>query len=99
MAARLDKSKMACNKPRKSPNPKKKRVVKACSGGQEKIIHYGASGYGHNYSSAARKSFRARHKCGEAKNKLSARYWACKDLWAGKGGSTKSSPKSKKGKY
>ena len=99
MAARVDKSKMACNKPKKSPNPKKKRVVKACSGGQEKIIHYGASGYGHNYSAAARKSFRARHKCSDANNKLTARYWACKDLWAGKGGSTKSSPKSKKGKY
>lgn len=99
MAGRLNKSKMKCNSPRKSPNPKKKRVVKACSGGQEKIIHYGASGYGHNYSAAARKSFRARHKCSSAKNKLTARHWACKDLWAGKGGSTKSSPKSRKGKY
>tara|TARA_E500000178_G_C16638375_1_gene580831 strand:- start:215 stop:514 length:300 start_codon:yes stop_codon:yes gene_type:complete len=99
MATRVDKSKMTCNSPRKSPNPKKKKVVKACSGGQEKIIHYGASGYGHNYSAAARKSFKARHKCDQAKNKLTARYWACKDLWAGKGGSTKSSPKSKQGKY
>ena len=69
--SRLDKSKMACNKPRKSPNPKKKKVVKACSGGREKIIHYGATGYGHNYSAAARKSFRARHRCGSATNKLS----------------------------
>ena len=99
MAARLDKSKMACNKPRKSPNPKKKKVVKACADGKEKIIHFGASGYGHNYSAAARKSFKARHKCSEATNKLTARYWACKNLWAGSGGSTKSSPKSKKGKY
>ena len=69
--SRLDKSKMACNKPRKSPNPKKKKVVKACSGGREKIIHYGATGYGHNYSAAARKSFRARHRCGIATNALS----------------------------
>ena len=99
MATRVDKSKMTCNSPHKSPNPKKKKVVKACSGGKEKIIHYGASGYGHNYSAAARKSFKARHKCDQAKNKLTARYWACKDLWAGKGGSTKSSPKSKQGKY
>jgi hypothetical protein len=30
---------------------------------------------------------------------MSARYWSCKKLWAGKGGSTKSSPKTKKGKY
>ena len=78
---------MACNRPRKSPNPKKKKVVKACSGGREKIIHFGATGYGHNYSAAARKSFKARHRCGSAKNKLSARYWACKTLWSGKGGS------------
>jgi hypothetical protein len=99
MASRLDKSKMACNKPRKSPNPKKKKVVKACQGGKEKIVHFGATGYGHNYSSAAIKSFKARHKCSSATNKLSARYWACKNLWAGKGGSTKSSPKNRRGKY
>lgn len=90
---------MACNRPRRSPNPKKKMVVKACSGGKEKVIHFGASGYGHNYSSAARKSFKARHNCSSATNKLSARYWACKHLWAGKGGSTKSSPKGRRGKY
>lgn len=78
----LDKSKMPCNKPRKSPNPKKKRVVKACEGGTEKIIHYGASGYKSNYSDKARKSFRARHKCKTATNKLTARHWACKDLWS-----------------
>jgi hypothetical protein len=97
--ARLDKSRMKCNAPRKSPKAKKKMVVKACSGGKEKIIHFGEKGYGHNYSDAARKSFRARHKCSQAKDKLTARYWACKHLWAGKGGSTKSSPKSKQGKY
>ena len=38
-------------------------------------------------------------KCSSATNKLSARYWACKKLWAGKGGSTKSSPQSRQGKY
>tara|TARA_X000001382_G_scaffold68021_1_gene47236 strand:+ start:321 stop:620 length:300 start_codon:yes stop_codon:yes gene_type:complete len=99
MATRLNKDKMPCNKPRKSPKAGKKKVVKACSGGKEKIIHYGASGYGHNYSAAARKSFRARHGCDKAKDKLTARYWACKDLWAGKGGSKKSSPKGVRGKY
>ncbi len=95
----VDKSKMACNKPTKSSRPGKKKMVKACSGEKEKIIHFGASGYGHNYSDAARKSFKARHKCSTAKDKLTARYWACKNLWAGKGGSTKSSPKSRRGKY
>ena len=94
-----DKASMPCNKPRKSDRAGKKKMVKACSGGKEKLIHFGAKGYGHNYSAAARKSFRARHKCSTAKDKLTARYWACKTLWAGKGGSTKSSPKSRKGKY
>ena len=77
----LEKKSMACNKPRKSPNPKKKKVVKACENGQEKIIHFGATGYGHNYSPAARKSFKARHNCSTATSKLTARYWACKELW------------------
>ena len=96
MASKKD---MPCNRPRPSTSKGKKKMVKACSGGTEKIIHFGAKGYGHNYSSAARKSFKARHKCGSATNKLTARYWACKHLWAGKGGSKASSPKSRKGKY
>ena len=90
---------MACNKPRKSPKAGKKKVVKACAGGKEKLIHFGATGFGHNYSAAARKSFRARHRCDQAKNKLSARYWACKTLWGGPGKSTKSNPKGVRGKY
>jgi hypothetical protein len=44
------------------------------------------------------KSFRARHKCDTAKPGT-ARHLACTELWAGKGGSTKSSPKSRRGKY
>jgi hypothetical protein len=94
-----EKSKMKCNRVVASDRPGKKRMVKACEGGKEKLIHFGAKGYGHNYSAAARKSFKARHKCNTAKSKLTARYWACKNLWAGKGGSTKSSPKNRKGKY
>jgi hypothetical protein len=94
-----EKSKMKCNAVRSSDRPGKKRMVKACEGGEEKLIHFGAKGYGHNYSVAARKSFKARHKCGTAKSKLTARYWSCKNLWAGEGGSTKSSPKNIKGKY
>ena len=97
--ARVDKSKMSCNKPRKSTKAGKKMMVKGCANGKEKLIHFGASGYGHNYSAAARKSFRARHKCDTAKDKLTARYWACKKLWGGKGKSTKSSPKGVRGKY
>jgi len=94
-----DKSKMSCNRPVKSDRAGKKKMVKACANGQEKLVHFGATGYGHNYSAAARKSFRARHKCSSSTNKLTPRYWACKNLWAGPGGSTQSSPKDKNGKY
>ena len=86
--------KMKCNKPRRSIKEGKKKMVKACQGGKSKIIHYGASGFGHNISDAARKSFRARHGCDKPAtkaNKLSARYWACTDLWS------KSSPKKTTG--
>jgi hypothetical protein len=99
MATRVDKSKMACNTPKKSTKAGKKMMVKGCSNGKEKLIHFGASGYGHNYSAAARKSFKARHKCDTANDKLTARYWSCKKLWGGKGKSTKSSPKGVRGKY
>jgi hypothetical protein len=75
------RDKLKCNQPKKSPKPDKKKVVKACEGGEEKIIHYGATGYKHNYSKEAKKNFRARHKCDQKNSKLGARYWACKDLW------------------
>lgn len=86
------KSKMKCNRVVASSRPGKKRMVKACANGKEKLIHFGAEGYKSNYSAAARASFRARHKCASAKDKLSARYWACKALWS------PSSPKITKGK-
>jgi len=94
-----DKTKMKCNSPVASDRPGKKKMVKACSNGEEKLLHFGAKGYGHNYSPVARRSFKARHSCDTATNKLTPRYWACKNLWAGPGGSTASSPKNRKGKY
>jgi hypothetical protein len=99
MAKRKSKEDMPCNKPMKSTAKGKKMMVKACDNGKEKIVHFGAEGYGHNYSAAARKSFRARHKCDTADDKMTPRYWACKHLWKGAGGSTKSNPKGRKGKY
>jgi len=89
------KETMKCNCPRKSNRPGKKRMVKACQDGKEKLIHYGASEYGSNYSDSARKNFRARHNCDTANDKLTARYWACKNLWSKH--STKYSTKGKKG--
>ena len=85
------RERLRCNSPVKSWRKGKKRVVKACENGKEKVIHYGAKGYGHNYSPKARKNFRARHKCDEVKSKLTAKYWACEDLWR-KGGDKKKCP-------
>jgi hypothetical protein len=79
------KKTMKCNSPKASYKKMKKRMVKACENGKEKLIHYGAKGYGHNYSKGARKSFRARHGCDKKKSKLTASYWACKDLWSAGG--------------
>ncbi len=88
------------NKPRASWKKDKKKVVLAKKGDKVKIVHFGAKGYGHNYSAAARKSYLARSaKIKGVNDKFSANYWARKVLWAGKGGSTKSSPKGVKGKY
>jgi hypothetical protein len=79
MTKRLDKSKMACNKPRRTSGGSKKFVVKACQDGTEKIVRFGDPNMKIRKSNPkARKSFRARHKCSTAKNKLSARYWSCK---------------------
>ena len=98
MSRSLRHRRLSCNKPVKSWKPEKKKAVKACSRGKEKIIHFGATGYGNNYSSTARRSFRARHKCDSATDKLTARYWACKNLWT-KGGDTRKCPSSRKCKY
>jgi hypothetical protein len=90
MAKQLDKSKMKCNSPRTTPShPKKSHVVKACSGGKEKIIRFGQKGVkgspkkaGESKSYAnRRKSFKARHAKNIAKGPLSAAYWANKVKW------------------
>ena len=77
--AKIDKDKMACNKPKRQVSGGKKFVVKACQGGKEKIVRFGDPNMRIKKSNPKRrKSFRARHKCSTAKNKLSARYWSCK---------------------
>jgi hypothetical protein len=84
------------NKPVKSDRPEKKKMVLAKEGDKVKLIHFGDSSMGHNYSPEARASFKARHGKNIAKGKMSAAYWADKELWAGPGGSKKSPPKSQK---
>jgi hypothetical protein len=79
MAAKINKKTMPCNKPRNQRTKTKKFVVKACQNGQEKIIRYGDANMTIKKNRPARrKSFRARHNCATATNKLSARYWSCK---------------------
>ena len=94
-------SRLACNRPVPSTRPGKKFMVRACDGGREKLVHFGARGYGHNYSAKARRSFRARHFCGtkRAANKLTPRYWACEYLWAGPGHSTAQPPRGTRAKW
>ena len=87
------------NKPIKSNREGKKKMVLAKKGDKIKLIHFGATGYGHNYSAAARRSYRARHQSDTASAILTARYWACRTLWGGAGKPKQSSPKSRKGKY
>lgn len=91
MAAKIDKSKLKCNKPRRTPShPKKSHVVKACSGGIEKIIRFGEQGAStagkpkkgeSDRMKAKRASFKARHAKNIKKGKMSAAYWADKVKW------------------
>ena len=76
----INKSKMACNKPKRQVQGGKKFVVKACQKGTEKIIRFGDANMTIKKSQPKRKkSFRARHKCDtKPPSKLTARYWSCK---------------------
>jgi hypothetical protein len=87
-----DKSKMSCNRPVASDRAGKKKMVKACANGEEKLLHFGAKGYKSNYSAEARKNFKSRHNCDSANDKMTPKYWACKALWS------PNSPKYLKGK-
>jgi len=67
------------NKPKRARTKTKKFAVLAKVGNRVKLIRFGDANMTIKKSSPARrKSFRARHKCSTAKNKLSARYWSCK---------------------
>ena len=71
---------LPCNSPRRTPGERKKFVVKACSGGQEKVVRYGDPDMKIKKNiPARRRSFRARHGCDEKPSKLSAKYWSCKN--------------------
>jgi hypothetical protein len=77
------KAKMKCNAPKRTPgHATKSHVVKACSGGVEKLIRFGQQGVkGSPTGSARNKSFKARHAKNIAKGKMSAAYWADREKW------------------
>ena len=86
----IDKSKMKCNQPKRTPShPTKSHVVKACEDGKEKIIRFGQQGVkgspptkGESKADAARRAlFKARHAKNIAKGKMSAAYWSNKEKW------------------
>ena len=78
-AERVDKDRMKCNSPRRTSGGSKKFVVKACKDGKEKVVRFGDPNMRIKKSNPKRrKSFRARHKCDQKKDKFSAGYWSCK---------------------
>ena len=84
----VDKSKLKCNSPKRTSGHKTKyHIVKACSGGKEKIIRFGQQGVStagkktDPKSKARRASFKARHAKNIKKGKMSAAYWADKVKW------------------
>tara|TARA_R100001015_G_C4633606_1_gene198820 strand:+ start:1384 stop:1632 length:249 start_codon:yes stop_codon:yes gene_type:complete len=67
------------NKPKNDRTKTKKFAVLAKSGSTIKLIRFGDANMTIKKSNPkARKSFRARHRCNTANNKLTARYWSCK---------------------
>ena len=86
MSARREAAKrMRVNKPRRIRRGEpgygvKKFVVLASAGGKTKLIRFGDANMEiRRDNPARRKSFRARHKCDSANDKLTARYWSCKN--------------------
>ena len=81
MAKRVDKSKLKCNKPVKSPKKNKTKMVKACANGKEKLLHFGDPKMRIKKNNPKRKkSYCARSGGIKGKNnKLSANYWSRKE--------------------
>lgn len=86
----IKKASMKCNSPQRTPgHPTKSHVVKACSGGKEKVIRFGQQGVSGSPKKTGeseayknrRESFQARHAKNIAKGKMSAAYWSNKVKW------------------
>ncbi len=73
-----DKSKMKCNVPRREVQGGKKFVVKACEGGEEKLIRFGDANMSIKKNRPARKKSYCARSAGikGGKGKMSANYWS-----------------------
>ena len=69
---------LPCNSPRREIKGGKKFVVKACSGGQQKVIRFGDANMTIKKSQPARKKSYCARSGGikGTKNKLSANWWS-----------------------
>ena len=74
------KSSLKCNKPKKTPDGKKSHVVKACSGGKEKIVRFGDPDMSIKKDQPKRKKSYCARSAGikGANDKMSANYWSRK---------------------
>jgi hypothetical protein len=82
---------LKCNSPKKDTQGGKKFVVRACAGGEERIVRFGDASMGHykegggggkgHGDEGRRANFKARHNCDEKKDKLKAGYWSCNWSW------------------
>lgn len=74
------KKRLKCNKPVPSSKPEKKRMVKACQDGQEKLVHFGDATMKIKKHIPERKKSYCSRSAGikGALNKLSANYWSRK---------------------
>ena len=71
--------KVTLNKPIRTPGESKKFKVYVKDGSKTKVVRYGDPNMKMKKSNPKRrKSFRARHKCDQKKDKFSAGYWSCK---------------------
>ena len=74
----INKKTMKCNVPRRQVSGGTKSVVKACQGGEEKIVRFGDSKMSIKKNNPARKKSYCARSGGikGTKNKLSANYWS-----------------------
>ena len=68
------------NKPKRTPDGPKKFAVLAKKDDQIKLVRFGDPNMRIKKSNPERRAnFRARHNCDTAKDKMTARYWSCRN--------------------